>query len=121
MGPVNMLNILDMPNMEIPFALIVGGVAICATMIAIWRREARLRAQRELLRRAYELGEEILGASSAEQILLNTRQVAPKIFGVTHVELYLYNRHTRTLDAVDSAGKDAASIPLGAPPAGPRA
>ena len=108
-------------GMEIPLALIIGAIAIFATMIVIWRREARLRAQRELLRRAYELGEEILGASSAEQILLNTRQVAPKIFGVTHVELYLYNRHTRTLDAVDSAGKDAASIPLGAPPAGPRA
>src|ERR1700722_918622 len=107
--------------MGLPLALIIGAIAICATMIVIWRREGRLRAQRELLRRAYELGEEILGASSAEQILINTRHVAPKIFGVTHVELYLYNRHTRTLDGVDGAGKDAASIPLGAPPAGPRA
>jgi signal transduction histidine kinase/CheY-like chemotaxis protein len=113
MGPLNM------PQMGIPLALIIGASAICATMIAIWRREVRLRAQRELLRRAYELGEEILGAASAEQILINVKLVAPKIFGVTHVELYLYNRHAKTLDAVD--GADAASIPLGAPPAGPRA
>src|SRR5580700_11091689 len=108
-------------NMGIPLALIIGAVAIGATMISIWRREARLRAQRELLRRAYELGEEILSASSAEQILTNVSLVAPKIFGVTHLELYLYNRHAKTLDAVDGTVTDAASIPLGAPPTGPQA
>jgi len=108
-------------NMEIPLALIIGTMAIGATMISIWLREGRLRAQRELLRRAYELGEEILGASSAEQILINVSLVAPKIFGVMHVELYLYNRHAKSLDAVDGTVTDAASIPLGAPPAGTKA
>ena len=95
------LNIL---KMGMPLALILGAIAIGAILIAIWRREVRLRGQRELLRRAYELGEEILGASTTEQILINVRLVAPKIFGVTHVELYLYNRHAKTLDAVDGSG-----------------
>lgn len=108
-------------NMGIPLALIIGAVAIGATMISIWRREARLRAQRELLRRAYELGEEILSASSAEQIVANISLVAPKIFGVTHLELYLYNRHAKTLDAVDGTVTDGGSIPLGSPPTGPQA
>ncbi len=100
-----------MVKMGLPLALIIGAIAsVCATIVSIWRREERLRAQRELLRRAYELGEEILGASSAEQILLNTRQVAPKIFGVTQIELYLYNRHAKTLDAVDGVADENGGI-----------
>ena len=107
--------------MGMPLAMIIGTVAaICVTIISVWRREDRMRTQRELLRRAYELGEEIVGASSAEQILANVRLVAPKIFGVMHIELYIYNRHAKTLDSVDGTETDVPSIPLGAPPAGPR-
>ena len=105
---------------DIVLTLIAGTLTICATIVAIWRREVRLRGQREVLRRAHELGEEILGAASPEQILSKIRQVAPKIFGVTHIELYLYNRHAKTLDAVERAGAEGASISLGSPPAGPQ-
>jgi K+-sensing histidine kinase KdpD/CheY-like chemotaxis protein len=102
-------------------ALPVGVFAIAVVVFVVWRRDERLRGQRELLRRAYELGEEILGASSTEQILRKVKAVVPKIFGVTTAELYLYNRHAKTLDAVDRSGSDPASIPLSAPPAGPQA
>ena len=102
-------------------ALPLGVLAIAAIVFAIWRRDERLRGQREMLRRAYELGEEILGASSADQILDKVRLVVPKIFGVSSAELYLYNRHAKTLDAVGRNGTDQASIPLSAPPAGPQA
>jgi signal transduction histidine kinase/CheY-like chemotaxis protein len=47
--------------------------------------------------------------------------VVPKIFGVTSAELYLYNRHAKTLDAVGRGSADQTSIPLSAPPAGPEA
>jgi hypothetical protein len=106
--------------MTMPVALPFGVFAIAAIVFAIWRRDERLRGQREMLRRAYELGEEILGASSADQILDKVKVVVPKIFGVTSAQLYLYNRHAKTLEAVDR-GADQASIPLSAPPAGPQA
>jgi K+-sensing histidine kinase KdpD len=101
-------------------ALPAGVAAIAAVLFAIWRRDDRLRSQRELLRRAYRLGEEILGSSSADQILDKVRRVVPAIFGVTHVQLYLYNRHARTLETAGVPGPDQVSIPLEAPPAGPQ-
>jgi GAF domain-containing protein/CheY-like chemotaxis protein len=107
--------------MTMPFALPFGLFAIAAAIFVVWRRDERLRGQREMLRRAYELGEEVLGAASADQILDKVRVTVPRIFGVTAAELYLYNRHAKTLDAVGRGGADQASIPLSAPPAGPPA
>jgi K+-sensing histidine kinase KdpD/CheY-like chemotaxis protein len=104
-----------------PAALPFGVLGIAAAVLAIWRRDRRLRGQREMLRRAYELGEEILGASSADQILTKVKVVVPRIFGVTSAELYLHNRHAKTLEAVGRSGADQHSIPLSAPPAGPQA
>jgi len=112
---MGLLSLLAMP-MALPF----GVFAIAAVIFVIWRRDERLRGQREMLRRAYELGEEILGAPSADQILEKVRMVVPRIFGVSSAQLYLYNRHAKTLDSVDRAG-DRPSIPLSAPPAGPQA
>jgi len=108
--------------MTMPVALPFGVFAIALVIFAVWRRDERLRGQREMLRRAYELGEEILGASSADQILDKVKVVVPRIFGVTSAQLYLYNRHAKTLDAVGRNGAaDQISIPLSAPPAGPPA
>ena len=106
---------------SMPKALPFGVLAIVVAVFVIWRRDKRLRGQREMLHRAYELGEEILGASSADQILGKVKVVVPKIFGVTSAELYLHNRHAKTLDAVGRSGADQHSIPLSAPPAGPPA
>lgn len=107
--------------MTIPAALPFGLLTIAAAVFVIWRRDERLRGQREMLRRAYELGEEILGASSADQILGKVTAVVPKIFGVSSAELYLHNRHAKTLDVVGRSAADQHSIPLAAPPAGPPA
>ncbi len=108
-------------RIAMPLALPLGVLTIAVVVFAIWRRDERLRGQREMLRRAYELGEEILGASSATQILEKVRVTVPRIFGVSSAELYLYNRHAKTLDAVDPGGGEQTSIPLSAPPAGPQA
>ncbi len=107
--------------MTMTFALPFGVLAIAAVIFVVWRRDERLRGQREMLHRAYELGEEILGASSADQILEKVKAVVPRIFGVTSAQLYLYNRHAKTLDSVGRSGADQTSIPLSAPPAGPQA
>jgi len=104
-----------------PLALLLAAVAVGAVVFVVWQRDERLRGQRRLLRRTYELGEEILSAASADQILSKVRLVLPRIFGVASAELYLYNRHSKTLDVVGREGGDPISIPLSEPGAGPQA
>ena len=103
--------------------LAVGASIAILLMIglSLWTRERRLRGQRERLRRTYQLGEEILGASSLETILTQIAGALPGILGVTGVHLYVYNRGTKALDAVVSGGHEPISISLSAPPGGPQA
>lgn len=109
------------PKATLPAGLMVGLLAGVSIVLAMWRHERRLRRQREVLRHAYGLGEEILGCSSADQILTRVRLVVPKIFGVSDADLYLYNPHTKSLDSVVRGREEPISIPLSAPPAGPPA
>ena len=102
--------------------LMSGGLlALVLVAFIVWTRERRLRSQRERLRTTYALAEEILGASSAETILLRIRDVLPNILGVTRVNLWLHNRATRSLDAVVSGAEDPVAIPLASPPGGTQA
>jgi len=99
--------------------LIASGITVVLLVgFLLWRRERRLRNQRKKLRKTYQLGEEILGASSAVTILKRLSEALPAIVGVTRVQLYVYNRSGKTLDAiVDENGKPE-SISLSAPPGG---
>jgi GAF domain-containing protein len=104
-----------------PLAVTSGvGVALLIGLI-LWSRERRLRGQRERLRRVFQLGEEILGASSLDTILDQTTKALPGILGVTRVHLYVFNRGTKALDAVVPEGQAALSISLSSPPGGTRA
>jgi CheY-like chemotaxis protein len=91
----------------------------------LWSRERRLRNQRELLRKTYKLGEEILGASSSTGILKRLSDSLPGILGITRVSLYVYNRAGKTLDLISASGgedgKEPACISLSSPPGGPEA
>src|ERR1051326_1947926 len=85
----------------------------------LWSRERRLTLQRELLRKTYKVGEEILGASSAQGILKRLSESLPGILGITRVRLYVYNRVAKTLDAIADEGMEPVSISLSSPPGGP--
>ena len=100
-----------------PMALALGTASLLSIGFFIWSRERRLGHQRERLRKTFQLGEEILGASSAEAILNRTADSLPGILGVTGVQLYVQNRATKTLDAVAGDG-ESSSISLSAPPDG---
>jgi signal transduction histidine kinase/CheY-like chemotaxis protein len=109
-------------QISFPVAVPLAVLGMAALMLLIWwRRDRRLRAQREMLRRTHELGEEILGSSSTDQILKKVRLDLPRIFGVSTAELYLYNRHAKTLEALERSGAEPVTIPLASPPAGPQA
>jgi GAF domain-containing protein len=104
-----------------PLALVgaLGGVLLVGFFL--WSRERRLRHQRETLRKTYELGEQILGASSAASILQTIAKSLPAILGVTGVELYTYNRAAKTLDEVAEDAATQVSISLSSPPGGTQA
>ena len=106
-------------NWFVPPAVIVSGLGILMLVaIALWVRERRLRVQRKRLRTTYQLGEEILGASSPESILKRISEALPGILGVTRVQLYVYNRGAKTLDAIVDENGEPLSISLSAPPGG---
>ena len=104
-----------------PLALTGGiGVVLAATFL-LWSHDHRLRKQRERLRATYQLGEEILSASSTDTILKRITEAFPSILGVNRVQLYIYNRGAKTLDAVGGEAGEPVSIPLASPPGGARA
>jgi GAF domain-containing protein len=84
----------------------------------LWTRERRARFQRKRLRKTYQLGEQILGASSAETVLKHISGALPSILGVTRVQLYVFNRAAKTLDMVVGESGEFASISLTSPPGG---
>jgi GAF domain-containing protein/CheY-like chemotaxis protein len=104
-----------------PLALAGGLMLLMVTGFALWSRERRIRGQRERLRKTYQLGEEILGASSIEAILAAIEEALPRVLGVSGVHLYVYNRGGKTLDEVVSEGHSPLSISLSAPPGGTHA
>ncbi|MBZ5581749.1 MAG: GAF domain-containing protein, partial [Acidobacteriia bacterium] len=95
-------------------AAALGAVLVVALLL--WSRERRLRSQRERLRHVYQRGEEVLGASSAEAILKRISEVLPGILGVTRVQLYSYNRGSKSLDAASADGGEPVSISLASSP-----
>jgi GAF domain-containing protein len=101
-----------------PLAIFSGLSVVVFALFFLWSRERRARAAREPLRKTYQLGEEILGASSAEAVLKRIAEKLPSILGVTRVHLYVHNRAAKTLDGVSEQTGEAVSISLSAPPAG---
>jgi GAF domain-containing protein/CheY-like chemotaxis protein len=104
---------------RVPQPLIAIGIAmVLVVTFFLWTRERRLRAQRRRLRRTYKLGEEILGAASTAAILKRISEALPGIIGVTRVQLYVYNRTAKALDAIVDDGVVPESISLSSPPGG---
>lgn len=100
--------------------LTVGLVAALGLALALWwMRERRLAAQRRIMKALYSLGEEIIGASSAAEILTTIGSVLPKLFRVSGVRLYLYNRGSRSLEPVPGDFRPQDSIPVNAPGGSP--
>jgi signal transduction histidine kinase len=90
----------------------VLGAAGLATLLVLWLRERRHRRQREMLRRVYELGEEILGSAALPDILKSISGPVPRVFRVTSVRLYIYNRNAKTLDPVSEGELAEPSISI---------
>jgi GAF domain-containing protein/CheY-like chemotaxis protein len=106
----------------LPPGVMAGGLGVLLVGgFVVWIRERRVRSQRQRLKTTYQLGEEILGASSPETILKRISEALPGILGVTGLRLYVFNRGMKTLDRLVEDGTEPASISLLSPPGGPPA
>lgn len=113
--------LLSRPSLVPRWSLIAGLCLILASALFLWGREHRMRRGRERLRKTYHLGEEILSASSAADILKRIEEALPLILGVTRVRLYTHNRGAKTLESVRGETGETFSISLTTPPTGPQA
>jgi GAF domain-containing protein/CheY-like chemotaxis protein len=102
--------------------VVVSGAGL-ALLIAflLWHREHRMRNQRQRVRRTYQLGEEILSASSPEKILAHLSTALPSILSVSRVRLHVFNRAAKTLDTIAGESGAPVSISLSSPPGGTQA
>jgi GAF domain-containing protein/CheY-like chemotaxis protein len=110
--------VIDRPGSSAPPYIFAAVALIVLVGVFLWSRERRIRNQRKKLRKTYQLGEEILSASSPATILKRISDALPGILGITRVQLYVYNRSTKTLDAIASENGESTSISLSSPPGG---
>ena len=98
--------------------------ALAFALVAWWLRERRMAVQRNLVRTFYNLGEEMVGAGPAANIIKKLNLVIPNLLGISGGNRYIYNRSTRALDLTGTASEDGSfampvytdegSLPLGA-------
>ncbi len=102
-------------------ALLGGNVllAICIFVVA-WRlRARRLKKQQETLRVFHGLSEEIIAAATPAAIAEKLAAVLPTVTQASSVNLYLYQRRTKSLERIPtSADPEPMAASIDAPPEG---
>jgi signal transduction histidine kinase len=101
--------------------LIASGLTVCAALFAAawWRRERRARAQHDTQRQLHSLSEDIIAAPTPAAIAEKLAVVLPTITQATSVNMYLYQRRTKSLERVPtSIEPEPMAAPLDAPPEG---
>jgi len=106
----------DTPTSTLLFLALL--VALSVAVFITCTRERRLRSHRHRLRKTYQLGEEIFGASSPEDILSRIAKSLPAILDISRVQLYVYNRGAKTLESVATGSAPSTSLSLSSPPPG---
>ncbi|MCS7314115.1 MAG: GAF domain-containing protein [Bryobacterales bacterium] len=99
---------------QVGLGVFLGVVAALALTLAMARaRGRRLEAQRQVIRKLFVLGEEVLAAGSQEQLVRQMRAVLPALLGATGLRVYVYNRNTHALEEIEAdAGSRPTSIPV---------
>lgn len=94
-------------------------IAVLLFLTAWWLRERRLIVQRQQARAFHSLSEDIIAATSPAQIAEKLASVVPAVTSATSVELYLFNRRTKSLERVATADDpEPMAAPVETPPEG---
>lgn len=101
----------------LPPYLLVSALACIVFVLAVWwLRERRQTGIHQTMRTLNTLGEQILAATSLNEILKKLEAVLPSVTSASGVQVFLYNRKTRTLDLVRTGRAwEPVSIELDAP------
>jgi signal transduction histidine kinase/CheY-like chemotaxis protein len=102
-------------------ALASAGAASLMALTALvwWRRERRVRMQHEDQRTLHTLSEDIIAAPTPGAIAEKLSTVLPTITQATSVNLYLYQRRTKSLERIPTlADPEPMVAPLDEPPEG---
>lgn len=101
-------------------AFLTAVVAVIGIAAAFWwLRERRATTQRENLRLLHGLSEDIIAAPTPQAIAEKLATVLPGVTQATSVNLYLYQRRTKSLERVPtSAEPEPMAAPLEDPPEG---
>jgi K+-sensing histidine kinase KdpD len=84
-----------------------------------WIRERRLESQRRSARAFYALSEDIIAAASPAAIAEKLSSVLPEVTSATSVDLFLFDRRTKSLERVPTeADPEPMAAPVEAPPEG---
>ena len=94
-------------------------VAVALLAVVWWARGKHLDVQRRSMRAFHSLSEDIIAARSPGEMAEKLAAVLPSITQATVVRLYLFNRRTKSLEAVPTAGDpEPMAISVEAPPEG---
>ena len=99
-----------------PLAVGLALLVLAGTAILVWIRERRTRQQRVILRKTYQLGEDILSSPAPEDASQRIAAALPGILGISRVRVYVHNRGAGTLDEIPASGGKVVSIPLAPSP-----
>ncbi|MGH9592134.1 MAG: GAF domain-containing protein, partial [Bryobacteraceae bacterium] len=102
----------------VPLLLSVLGAA-ALLLGGWWIRERRLGAHRRSVRAFHALSEDIIAAASPAGIAEKLAAVLPEVTRATGVELYLFDRPTKSLERVPTKNDpEPMAAPIDAPPEG---
>src|SRR5271170_7882970 len=92
------------PEAMLPVRVWTGiAVAAILTALAWWRRERRIHAQHASQRILHGLAEDIIAAPTPAAIAEKMATVLPTVTQATSVNLYLYQRRTKSLERVPTS------------------
>jgi len=96
-----------------------AAIAVTLTGLAWWRRERRVRAEHASQRILHGLAEDIIAAPTPAAIAEKLATVLPSVTQATSVNLYLYQRGTKSLERVPtSAEPEPMAASVDSPPEG---
>ena len=102
-----------------PALLAIALAAIAAVLLIWWRREHRIKSHQESVRVFHGLSEDIIAAPTPAAMAEKLATVLPAVTQATSVNLYLFQRRTKSLERVPtSAEPDPMAASIDAPPEG---
>lgn len=96
-----------------------AGLAFALTLLAWWRRERRVRLEQARQRILHGLAEDVIAARTPAAIAEKLATVLPTVTQATSVNVFLYQRRTRSLERIPTTAEpEPMAASIDSPPEG---